>query len=589
MQRLHLYFLIPLGFLWGCSPTPPPGAAAKPNIVIFLADDQGWGDLSIHGNTNLSTPNIDSLAADGALFERFYVSPVCAPTRAELLTGRYHPRGAVAGVSRGEERLSLEESTIAEAFQAAGYATAAFGKWHNGMQSPYRPEDRGFDEYYGFTSGHWGDYFSPPLEHNRKLVRGEGFIIDDFTNHALAFIEQNKERPFLAYLPYNTPHSPMQVPDDYWERFRDKELGMLHRDPEREEIPKTRAALAMVENIDWNVGRVLGKLDELELTEHTIVLYFSDNGPNSYRWNDDMKGRKGSTDEGGVRSPLLVRWPEKIPAGTRIDRIAHAVDLLPTLTALAGVDRLGSKPLDGKNLEPLLLGDGADWPDRTLYTHWNKRVSLRTQQFRMDDEGLLYDMNADPGQRRDVSAEHPDVAQKLRAELEQWRSEALGGIAAAENRPFTVGYAELTMLPARDGEPHGGVERSARAPNCSFFTNWTSTEDSMTWDVEVKEAGRYQAEAHYTCAPEDVGSTIELSLGNASVSTRITAAFDPPLRGDENDRVERQGESLVKEFQPLELGVIALPAGRETLTLRATDIAGKQVADIRYVMLTKLP
>ncbi len=584
-----LVILFALLGLWGCSPTPPPEGAARPNIVIFLADDQGWGDLSVHGNSNLSTPNIDSLAADGAMFERFFVSPVCAPTRAELLTGRYHPRGAVAGVSRGEERLSLEESTIAQAFQAAGYATGAFGKWHNGMQSPYRPEDRGFDEYYGFTSGHWGDYFSPPLEHNRKLVRGEGFIIDDFTNHALSFIEQNREKPFLAYLPYNTPHSPMQVPDEYWNRFRDKELAMLHRDPEAEEIPKTRAALAMVENIDWNVGRVLGKLDELGLADNTIVLYFSDNGPNSYRWNDDMKGRKGSTDEGGIRSPLLVRWPGKIPGGTKVDRIAHAVDLLPTLTALAGVERVGQKPLDGKNLEPLLLGEAADWPDRTLYTHWNKRVSIRTQQYRMDDEGRLYDMTVDPAQREDLSDELPEVAVEMRSELERWRAEALESLASAENRPFTVGYSELTMLPARDGLPHGGVERSARAPNCSFFTNWTSRDDSMTWDVEVSEAGRYKAEIHYTCAADNVGSTIELSLGDASVSTQITEAFDPPLRGAENDRVERTSESLVKDFRPLEVGVIELPAGRGTMTLRATDIAGDQVADVRYVMLTKLP
>src|SRR6476620_1702756 len=141
----------------------------KPNVLIYLSDDQGWGDLSIHGNANLSTPNIDSLAKDGALFERFFVCAVCAPTRAEFLTGRYHARGGVRGVSTGQERLNLDERTFAEAFKAAGYATGAFGKWHNGLQSPYHPNDRGFDEYYGFCSGHWGDYFSPPLRHNNTL------------------------------------------------------------------------------------------------------------------------------------------------------------------------------------------------------------------------------------------------------------------------------------------------------------------------------------------------------------------------------------------------------------------------------------
>ncbi len=166
----------------------------RPNIVVILADDQGWGDLSVNGNTNLSTPNIDSLARDGALFDRFFVCSVCAPTRAEFLTGRYHPRGGVRGVSAGAERLNLDEKTIAQVFKGAGYATGAFGKWHNGSQYPYHPNARGFDEYYGFTSGHWGHYFDPELDHNGELVRGKGYITDDLTDHALRFIEQQQEQ-----------------------------------------------------------------------------------------------------------------------------------------------------------------------------------------------------------------------------------------------------------------------------------------------------------------------------------------------------------------------------------------------------------
>src|SRR5213595_2031729 len=246
-------------------------AAASPNVVVILSDDQGWGDLSVHGNTNLSTPHIDSLARDGATFDRFFVCPVCSPTRAEFLTGRYHARGGVRGVSTGQERIDLDERTIADTFKAAGYATAAFGKWHNGLQSPYHPNDRGFDEYYGFCSGHWGDYFSPPLRHNNTLVRGNGYTTNDFAEHAMAFIEKNKGRPFFCYVPFNTPHSPMQVPDEYWDRFKNKKLEMLHYRPSEEDIDFTRAALAMCENIDWNVGRVLKKLDDRKLADDTIV------------------------------------------------------------------------------------------------------------------------------------------------------------------------------------------------------------------------------------------------------------------------------------------------------------------------------
>ena len=172
---------------------------ARPNIVIFLADDQGWGDLSLNGNHNLQTPHIDSLARDGAMLDRFYVCPVCSPTRAEFLTGRYHPRGSVFSTSAGGERLDLDERTVGDVFRDAGYATGAFGKWHNGMQYPYHPNGRGFDEYYGFCSGHWGDYFSPPLEKNGQLVRGQGFIIDDFTNQAMAFIENFTGGSFAGF------------------------------------------------------------------------------------------------------------------------------------------------------------------------------------------------------------------------------------------------------------------------------------------------------------------------------------------------------------------------------------------------------
>ena len=313
------------------------GAINWPNVIVILTDDQGWGDLSLNGNSNLNTPNIDSLARDGASFDRFYVCPVCSPTRAEFLTGRYHPRSNVYSTSAGGERMDLDEMTIAQTFKAAGYATAAFGKWHNGMQFPYHPNARGFDEFYGFCSGHWGNYFDPMLEHNNQIVTGEGFCIDDFTNHAMEFVEEHKDKPFFAYLPYNTPHSPMQVPERFWEKFKNNDLEMHNREPKKENLPHVRAALAMCENIDWNVGRVLKKLDDLKIADNTIVIYFCDNGPNGTRWNGGMKGRKGSTDEGGVRSPMLVRWPEKIKGGCVVKQLGAAIDLLPTLADLAGI------------------------------------------------------------------------------------------------------------------------------------------------------------------------------------------------------------------------------------------------------------
>jgi arylsulfatase A-like enzyme len=559
-------------------------AGRPPNVVVLLADDQGWGDLSFNGNTNVSTPRIDSIGRDGAVFERFYVCAVCAPTRAELLTGRYHARGGVRGTSAGAERLNLDEKTIGQTFQAAGYATGAFGKWHNGSQFPYHPNARGFQEYYGVTEGHWANYFDTEMDHNGRLVRGKGFIADDLTNHAIEFIEQRQRDPFFCYVPFNTPHSPMQVPDRFWEKFANFDPKMRARDPQQEQIPMTRAALAMTENLDWNVGRLLSRLDELKLRDNTIVIYFSDNGPNSWRWNGGMKGRKGSVDEGGVRAPFVIRWPGRIRPGTRVSHIAGAIDLLPTLTDLSGIPVKSDKPLDGKSVKPLLLGDAANWPDRMIFSQEGRQISVRTDQYRLDPKGQLYDMVADPMQDRDVSKDKPEVAARLRQAVAEWGKEMLP-LAGPDDRPYPVGFGKSTILPAGHGIAEGGVERSNRFPNSSYFTHWTTTAGRMTWDVEVGQGGTYDADLYY--AAKEPGSTVELSFdGGGSVRKKITAAWDPPLTGAAQDRVPRS-ESYTKDFKPLRLGAISLQKGRGKLTLRAVEVAGKEVAEIRYVVLTR--
>lgn len=573
------------------TPTSTAATAAAPNVLVVLTDDQGWGDLSLHGNRNLSTPRIDSLAKDGASFERFFVCPVCSPTRAEFLTGRYHPRSNVYSTSAGGERMDLDERTIAEAFRKHGYMTAAFGKWHNGMQYPYHPNGRGFEEYYGFCSGHWGNYFSPPLEHNGKLVRGKGFVIDDFTDRAIAFMRsaQRKGKPFFAYLPFNTPHSPMQVPERFYKKFANAALAMHNRDPQKENLGHIRAALAMCENIDWNVGRLLDAIDEMSIKEETIVVFFCDNGPNGVRWNGDMKGRKGSTDEGGVRSPLLIRWPGTISANKRIQPIAAAIDLLPTLTDLAGITPIGDKPLDGVSLKPLLLQARTpeNWSDRLIVSHWRNRVSVRSQTHRLDHQGKLFDMRSDPGQRKNIAGEQSGIAERLKAAANDYRHQVLSQ-AVKDQRPFLIGHPDYryTQLPARDAVAHGGIERSNRFPNCSFFTHWTSPQDSITWDAEVLASGNYEVEMYYTCPPDSVGAKLELSFGESRLTAAIAKPHAPPLRGHEHDRVKRQ-ESYVKDFAPVTLGTIHLSKGQGKLTLRATAVPGAEVGEFRLLMFTR--
>jgi hypothetical protein len=428
------------------------------------------------------------------------------------------------------------------------------------------------------------------LEHNGQMVTGNGFVVDDFTDRAMDFIEESGDEPFFVYLCYNTPHSPMQVPDRWWNKFKDLELPADHPPAPGDKLDHARAAFAMCENIDWNVGRIMDKLDALEIADNTIVIYFSDNGPNGARWNGGMRGRKGSTDEGGVRSPFSLRWPAKVKAGTEVAQLCTVMDMLPTLAEVSGVKLTGGKPLDGMSFAPLLWGDDDNWPERTIVNHWKTRTSVRTPQYRLDYEGNLYDMLADPGQTTAINDKEPKVAAELAQVVADFQAEMLTDYGPDfDDRPFVVGHPDekITQVPARDGKGHGNIKRSNRWPNDSFLTNWTSVEDSITWDCEVGQTGTYAVELFYTCPPADVGSTVELSFNGDSMRAKIVEAHDPPLRGMEHDRFVR-GESYVKDFKRVTLGQIHLEAGKGTLALKAIDMPGAQVMDFRLMLLSRV-
>jgi hypothetical protein len=343
------------------------------------------------------------------------------------------------------------------------------------------------------------------------------------------------------------------------------------------------------------VGRILRKINEIGAEENTIVIYFSDNGPNSARWNGGMKGLKASTDEGGVRSTFFLRWPRHVEKGLVIQAIAGAIDVNPTLHALARVRRVGDQPQDGRDLSPLLEKKAAaPWPDRRIFSTWAGKVSVRTQQHRLDADGNLFDMVADPAQKRPIQDAAPELARELKDAVAAWRSEMKmptlpkGPGSSVDPRPIPVGFREfpITMLPARDGEPKGGMRRSSKAPNSSYFVNWSEKSDSASWSVEVETTGTYEVLLDYTCPPADAGSTLELSFNGARLEGKVAQGWDPPLITDQ-DVVPRSehGESLMKEFRSLKLGEINLRAGRGELILRALEIPGKTVMDLRRLTL----
>ncbi len=565
--------------------------AEQPNVLLIMTDDQGWGDLSSHGNPHLNTPRLDALAAAGARFDRFFVSPVCAPTRASLLTGRYHLRTNVHGVTRGQENMRAEEVTIAEAFQTAGYATGCFGKWHNGRHYPMHPNGQGFDEFVGFCGGHWNNYFDATLEHNGNEFTSDGYITDVLTDFALKFIERNREQPFFCYVPYNAPHSPWQVPDEYWNRFKDRE----------ELPPEARCAYAMCENIDDNVGRLLDALDRLKLADNTIVLFLTDNGPNSDRFNADMRGRKGSVHEGGIRVPLFVRWPGKISPGTRIDRIAMHIDLFPTLAELAGIESPETLPQDGRSLAPLLTReDPSDWPDRTLLTfrtgaNRNTRGSVRTQQFRAVFENPrrgweLFDMQADPAQTTNIADEHPQIVNQLKQTWERACSEF--DLESLQPLPVPVGHHtrprvempgnEALFIPAQSqGISYHGRNGWAN----DWVDNWTDPNAFPYWNLNVATAGTYTVSIKYTCPDDAVGTQLEIRAGGDATTGTIREAHDPdPL--PPRDLVSRK-ETYDKIWKVIPLGTLTLPEGPTRLSVHALNKPGQEVVELKSVILER--
>jgi arylsulfatase A-like enzyme len=412
--------------------TAARGAEARPpNVLLILTDDQGYGDLGCHGNKTIHTPNLDRLHAQSTRLTNFHVDPTCSPTRSAMMTGRYSSRTGVWHTIMGRSILRKDEVTLANVFAANGYRTGIFGKWHLGDNYPYRPQERGFHEVLTFGGGgigqtpdFWGNnYFDDTLLHNGRAKKLSGYCTDVFFAHAQAFIESNRDRPFFIYLPTNAPHAPYNVADRYSKPYRDQG------------VPRQRANFyGMITNIDENVGKLLGRLKELDLEKSTLVLFMTDNGSAAGAgpkpgdgYNAGMRGLKGSEYDGGHRVPCFFRWSGRIATGADRPALSAHIDILPTLVDLCGLKRPKTLPLDGVSLRPVLEGN-VDMPARTLFVHsqridhpekWRK-CAVMTDRWRLVNGKELYDMPADPGQRSDVASKHASVVAELRQAYEKW-------------------------------------------------------------------------------------------------------------------------------------------------------------------------
>ena len=550
----------------------------KPNFIIILTDDQGWGDLELTGNPVLKTPNLNNLADSGSLFNSFYVSPVCSPTRSEILTGNYHPRTGVIDVSEGGERINLDQKLISDYFKENNYKTAFFGKWHNGQQYPYHPNSRGFDEFIGYCSGHIGEYFNAELEHNGEFFKSDGYLTDYITDNTIDFIESNDNSPFFVFLSINTPHSPMQIGDEWWNRFEElnaEELSLNDLTAKESDkafgasnnntlVNHTKAAYAMIENIDWNVGRIMKSLLKSKKHENTVVIFLGDNGPNGNRWNDSLKGRKGSTDEGGVRSPLIFSYPKVNEfLGEQINHISSSIDILPTLLDIADIEYDNS--IDGISLMPFLLNK-TSYDERIIYSHWKGNVSLRFKEYRLDKDNKLYNVVDDKSQIFPLN--NDSIKKYLVKKKSDWINEVLNTSLSDEKRPFTIsGNLNVNnVLPARDSYFSGGIKRSNRYPNDSFLTNWSKS-DSIYWPIQVMNDGLYSLRIFINANNESLNSELIVSTNNSNVEGKVNKVFISDLRGMENDRVPRI-ESYLKDFDAIDLKPIYLTKQSKYLSIK---------------------
>jgi arylsulfatase A-like enzyme len=440
--RLLLVHLLAVSGLLLVAQTAKSVSGTRPNIVLVMTDDQGYGDLGFTGNPVLKTPHIDAFAKQSLRFTSFHVSPTCAPTRCSLMTGRHEFRSGVTHTILERERMSLKAVTIAQVLKSAGYTTGIFGKWHLGDEAAYQPDRRGFDEVFIHGAGGIGQtypgscgdapgnsYFNPAIRHNGRFERTTGYCTDVFFRQAQSWIDEKRrgKQPFFAYITPNAPHSPLDCPEEYFQRYKGKVE------------PNVAKFFGMIENIDDNFGRLISKLQDWNLESNTLVIFMTDNGGTAgvKVFNAGMRAQKATPYEGGTRVPAFWRWPAGFKGGVDCDALAAHVDIFPTFAEIAGAKVPENLSLDGRSLLPLLNSPKADWPDRFLFTHvgrWEKgqveqakyqKCAVRNARFHLVNNVELYDLKSDPGETNNVIAAHSDITAEMRTAYDKWWAEIL--------------------------------------------------------------------------------------------------------------------------------------------------------------------
>ena len=548
MKNLSLIFLIGIFISCFFSCNQRPEETSHPNFIIFLIDDFGYADISYEGNTQIQTPNIDRIAQNGAHFTRFYQSgAACAPTRASLLTGRYHLETGVWGVHAGRDFIHRDETTIADLLHDAGYATGAFGKWHSGKTWSYFSWNRGFDV--GIHPKLY-QYFDMQVIYNNKIINVDGPITGVIGDQVVKFIEENKDKPFFAYVPFQSIHEPYNCPPEVFQKY--KEAGYSDH---------VSRLYGMIEVMDLNLGKITNAVDRLGLMENTVIMCLSDDGPSpgfdlSYsnrRMNDEekaerekgwarkLRGGKGTIWEGGSITPCYIQWTGKIQPGMMVENLSGVIDIFPTFMDIAGIpipeDNL---PIHGRSFWPILQEKEVESRDERRYFDNTNFYLIPRHEIDMErpqmhhialhylnyklvraDNTLyggpdsvyyeLYDLDNDPREKTNILKKEPDLAKMLIPEIESWYDGIIDGGRAFQQAVYEIGNWEETSTPINlDAvlDLKGSVRRSEQS---GFrFDHWTSLGSGMSFEIDVKESGAYRAELGYACDPDRLGSVFQV-------------------------------------------------------------------------------
>jgi arylsulfatase A-like enzyme len=529
----------------GCA--MPLGAAERPNVLLVITDDQGFGDLGVTGNPVVRTPNIDQFAKQSAWLKHFYVCPVCSPTRSSLMTGLYNYRTGVVDTFIGRSMMRPGIPTLPEQLAASGYRTGLFGKWHLGDNYPMRPEDRGFQQtlwHHGGGLAQPSDapgtdpktaYFNPTLTRNGREVKTSGYCTDVFTDAAIDFIRADAKKPFFAYVAYNCPHGPFEVPAKWSARYHKLDLSPAAfpkiGQPWAGRKLNTDAiadAYGMIENIDANFARLLKAVGD-----DTLVIFMTDNGPGGVRFNAGLRNRKGTVYEGGVRVPCYVRWPGKTRPGQVVEQPAAHIDLAPTLLHACGAKT--PTGLDGRDISSLLKGEKADWPDRTLFFQWHRgdapekfrAFAARGPRYKLvQAAGVpenakwtpkfeLFDLQSDPFEEHDLAAKLPDEVAKLKNQYADWFADVTKKGFAPPRIVLGSGKENPVRLSRQDWR---GPQAGWKPGSLGY------------WAVRVERAGEYEV----TLLSREKFDGYSLSCSEESDNRNVIALLNGTLAGGKN-------------------------------------------------------